>query len=33
MISRSAGDLQKAVMTFPTVWDGLLDDRKIKEQV
>jgi hypothetical protein len=33
MISRSAQDLPKLVLTFPTGWDRLLDNRNYKEQV
>ncbi len=32
MISRSAWDLPKLMMTFPTGWDRLLDNRYDKEQ-
>jgi hypothetical protein len=33
MISRSAQDLPKLMMAFPTGWDRLLDNRDRKEQV
>ena len=33
IVPRSARDLPKLIMTFPTGWDRLLDNRHIKEQV